>query len=72
LQYLRARYYNPALGAFTQMDPALGVVGGQSIRWNPYLYAGANPVNFVVGEFILFLTCLGRGANGALTPLLPA
>ena len=46
LQYLRARYYDPRTAAFLSRDPVRGFVGGQSIRWNPYIYAGANPVNY--------------------------
>jgi hypothetical protein len=38
MQYLRARYYDPASGRFLGRDP---VPGG-----NPYAYAGNNPVNF--------------------------
>ncbi|MBE2192568.1 MAG: RHS repeat-associated core domain-containing protein, partial [Anaerolinea sp.] len=40
---LRARTYNPRLGAFTSVDPVLGV--GGSTGWNGYLYANANPAN---------------------------
>lgn len=40
---LRARTYNPQLGAFTSVDPVLGV--GGSTGWNGYLYANANPAN---------------------------
>jgi RHS repeat-associated protein len=41
LQYLRARYYDPATGAFLSSDPM-----GVSPTWpgNPYAYADANPV----------------------------
>jgi RHS repeat-associated protein len=39
LLYLRARYYNPALGVFTALDPVENL--------NRYQYVGANPVNFV-------------------------
>ncbi|MBN1310254.1 MAG: hypothetical protein JXB30_02465, partial [Anaerolineae bacterium] len=35
--YLRARYYQPGMGRFTQMDPS-----GQ--EKNPYLYAASNPI----------------------------
>jgi RHS repeat-associated protein len=41
LVYYRARYYDPALGRFTQRDP-IGLAGGL----NPYAYAGNNPTNF--------------------------
>ena len=40
LIYLRARYYDPALGRFTQEDPAKD--GG-----NWYIYAGNNPIKFI-------------------------
>ncbi len=39
LQYLRARYYDPAIGRFVGRDPIPAV--------NPYLYVGDNPVNYV-------------------------
>jgi RHS repeat-associated protein len=39
LQYLRARYYDPATQQFISRDPAEGSTG------QPYAYAGGNPVN---------------------------
>ena len=30
-------------------------MGGASIRWNPYIYAGANPVNYVDPDGRCFL-----------------
>jgi len=39
LQYLRARYYDPATGQFLTRDPM------NAITRSPYLYAGGNPVN---------------------------
>ena len=36
--YLRARYYSPAVGRFTQQDPAM-----DGINW--YVYCASNPVN---------------------------
>ena len=38
--YLRARYYNPALGRFTTEDPAK-----DGLNW--YVYCGNNPVMFI-------------------------
>ncbi|MFB2556785.1 RHS repeat-associated core domain-containing protein [Herbiconiux liangxiaofengii] len=38
LYKLGARYYDPAIGRFTQMDPS----GQES---NPYGYAGCSPIN---------------------------
>lgn len=45
---------NPALGAFLSRDPFEGVVGGESVRWNSYLYVHANPINLTdpSGKFI--------------------
>jgi RHS repeat-associated protein len=39
LLYLRARWYNPATGRFTQADP-------YQLENNFYLYAGASPITF--------------------------
>ena len=39
LLYLRARWYEPQVGRFTQADPS-------HLEHNPYLYAYANPVTF--------------------------
>lgn len=40
LYFMRARYYDPALGRFVSEDP-IGLKGGM----NPYLYVSADPVN---------------------------
>ncbi|MGE3778910.1 MAG: RHS repeat-associated core domain-containing protein, partial [Pirellulaceae bacterium] len=42
LLYLRARYYDPAIGRFTQEDP-LGMAGGDV---NLYRYAGNRPIEY--------------------------
>ena len=39
--YLRARYYDPSLGRFTQQDPAMA----DGMNW--YVYCGNNPVLYV-------------------------
>ncbi len=52
--YLRARYYDPASGRFTSMDPAAG--DPQSpVSLHRYLYANDNPVNYIdpTGEVTL-------------------
>ena len=52
LLYLRARYYNPALGSFLSLDPVQGVMGS-ALSFNPYLYVQGNPTNYVdpTGQF---------------------
>ena len=62
--YLRARYYNPAMGMFTQPDPVMGVIGERAVRWNPYMYVGGNPVNITdpSGEFFPLLAAMAVGA----------
>ncbi|MBA8815592.1 RHS repeat-associated protein [Microbacterium halimionae] len=49
----RARYYDPALGRFTQTDPS----GQES---NPYVYAACNPTNS--SDPTGFATCAGAAA----------
>lgn len=41
LQYLRARYYDPATGQFLSRDPLTGITG------QPYAYAGNEPTDLV-------------------------
>ena len=43
--YLRARYYNPSVGRFTQMDSYMGQ-SNNPITLHKYLYANANPVMY--------------------------
>jgi RHS repeat-associated protein len=62
LLYLRARYYNPALGVFTALDPVENL--------NRYQYVGANPVNFAdpSGETCAPLQEVLYGTSGQCTP----
>jgi RHS repeat-associated protein len=46
LQYLRARYYDPATGRFISRDPMRGTLTNP-ITQNPYIYAGDNPTAYV-------------------------
>jgi RHS repeat-associated protein len=43
--YLRARWYNPAWGRFTQVDPFPGMLATPATR-HPYLYGLNNPLRF--------------------------
>lgn len=43
--YLRARYYNPSVGRFTQMDTYMGQ-NGNPITLHKYLYANASPTMY--------------------------
>jgi RHS repeat-associated protein len=46
LVFLRNRYYDPQIGRFISSDPSLGkLINPQS--FNPYAYAGNNPINFI-------------------------
>ncbi len=67
LIYLRARYYNPALGMFTQPDPIMGVMG-MSVSYNPYPYAHNNPINLTdpSGRFPFLAIGLGMAAGAAI------
>ncbi|WHI49536.1 RHS repeat-associated core domain-containing protein [Microbulbifer sp. MLAF003] len=49
LTYMGARYYDPALGRFLQMDPAsvLGHVESNPMMFNRYAYANGNPYKFI-------------------------
>jgi RHS repeat-associated protein len=44
LTYLRARYYNPAIGRFTQQDPFAGALD-EPATLNAYSYVGGNPIS---------------------------
>lgn len=57
LQYRRNRYYDPASGTFTQVDP-IGLAGGVNL-WG---YAGGDPVSYS-DPFGLCPNC-GEGDNG--------
>ena len=66
LQYLRARYYNPALRVFLSRDPYPGSPGRPSTQ-HGYSYVSNNPVNYTdpSGNCVFFgidtLICLGAG-----------
>jgi len=65
LQYLRARWYQPATGRFTQVDPFPGVLSLPATQ-HPYQYALNNPLRYTdpSGESVLLsvLMAVGIGA----------
>ncbi len=65
LQYLRARWYDPATGRFTQVDPFPGLLSLPGTQ-QPYAYALNNPLRYTdpSGEFVGAL--LGGLAIGAV------
>lgn len=44
--YLRARYYDPAIGRFTSVDAMEGTIE-EPLDWNQYVYCRNNPVAYV-------------------------
>jgi RHS repeat-associated protein len=57
--YLRARWYNPALGRFTQVDPFPGLLSIPATR-HPYAYALNAPLRYAdpSGEFVIEIVVL--------------
>ncbi len=51
LVHLRARYYSPALGVFTALDPFEGFLD-EPMSLNGYGYVGEDPINDAVGELL--------------------
>jgi RHS repeat-associated protein len=48
LDYMHARYYNPALGRFFSVDPSQRSARGEAPQtWNRYAYVANNPLAFV-------------------------
>lgn len=66
-QYLRARYYDPGIGRFTQMDDWKGCIG-DPIGLNKYLYGNSDPVNNIdpTGKFSMVQLGAGTAAVGIL------
>ena len=66
MQYHRARWYDPAIGRFTALDPFSGVPS-RPATLHKYAYAGDDPVNQVdpSGEFAL----AGGMATGVLSTI---
>jgi len=66
LQYLRARWYQPATGRFTQVDPFPGVLPLPATQ-HPYQYALNNLLRYTdpSGESVLVAT-IAYGVLGAI------
>jgi RHS repeat-associated protein len=67
LSYNRARYYNPALGAFTALDPFEGLEE-RPMSINGYSYAENNPANWTdpSGKFVNLAFTLGATVLGGI------
>ena len=68
--YLRARYYNPHQGRFTQQDSWMGN-SSDPITLHKYLYANANPVNNIdpTGNFSLGSVSASINTVGTLSSI---
>ena len=53
--YLRARYYDPATGRFSRMDPFAGI-NSDPISLHKYLYIGADPINRIDPSGLVFIS----------------
>jgi RHS repeat-associated protein len=66
LYKMGARYYDPTIGRFTQVD-LLQIKSGLPIVFNCYIYSGNNPVNgtditgYLAPIVIIFLICMAIG-----------
>jgi RHS repeat-associated protein len=65
LIYLRARYYNPAVGVFTGRDPFEGMMG-RPMSLNGYSWVEGNTPNLVdpLGLCALSIACHDQGGGG--------
>ncbi len=63
--YLRARYYDPAVGRFTQMDAWIGS-RRDPVTLHKYLYVNAEPVNSIDPSGNMTLSGLSIGLNSAM------
>ena len=63
LYHLRARQYDPTVGAFTATDPVTPGVGDPYI--SQYLYVGQQPTVYVDPSGEVSVRDIGRGAKGA-------
>ena len=61
-QYLRARYYSPSLGRFSQMDEWMGS-SAAPFTLNKYLYANASPQRWTDPSGNFSLTSLGAASS---------
>ncbi len=75
LYYLRARYYDPALGRFISSDPFQGYQQ-QPVTLNGYLYAHNQPINFTDPSgfdvnYALWIKAIVGGIGGAEISTVP-